>query len=101
MGGPAHGRLRPAAAGQPARRRSSPPLAAATRPRQAPQPLPGPARLSPTPRETRHAHRLAETLPARLRTPEGSKNRPKAKRPPYRATDKPDKTGQEEITRAA
>jgi DDE superfamily endonuclease len=33
--------------------------------------------------------------------PKGSKNRPKAKRPPYRATDKPDKTGPEEITRAA
>jgi hypothetical protein len=29
--------------------------------------------------------------------PKGSRNRPKAKRPPYRATDKPDKTGPEEI----
>jgi hypothetical protein len=33
--------------------------------------------------------------------PKGSRNRPKAKRPPYRASDKPGKTGKQEIARGA
>ncbi|MCW2943184.1 MAG: hypothetical protein JWN00_6169 [Actinomycetia bacterium] len=56
------------------------------------------------PIEARHTRRLADSpkpsQPGSGR-PKGSRNRPKAKRPPYRATDKPDKTGPEEITRAA